>query len=231
MTLAARHVAPAVVLVALAAAAFVLDAHRYLTLDTLRDHRQTLEAFVAENRVLAALAYAAIYTVVVALSVPGAAVMTVAGGFLFGAVVGGLLAVAAATLGATLVFLAAKTAVGEPLRRRAGPALRRLEEGFRDNAFSYLLFLRLVPAFPFWVVNLAPSLLGVRLAVFVAATAIGIIPGTFIFAAIGAGLGEVFEAGRDIQLGAMLSPTLILALCGLGLIALSPVAIRWWRGR
>lgn len=226
-----KRAAPLVLLAVLAATVFSLDLHRYLTLDALRDNRQALQAAVADNFALSVLAYMVGYAVAVAVSLPGATILTLAGGFLFGAVLGGTLAVTAATLGAVLVFLAAKTVVGDSLRRRAGPFLRRMEDGFRTNAFSYLLFLRLVPAFPFWAVNLVSALAGVGLPVFAIATFIGIIPGTFVFAAFGAGLGDLFAAGGDIRLSDVLSPTMILAFAGLGLLALLPVAIRKWRSR
>ncbi len=226
-----KRVAPLVLVAALVIVAFAFDLHRYLTLDALRDNRQALQSFVTGNRALAALTFAAAYIVVVALSLPGGTIMTVAGGFLFGGLIGGGIAIVAATLGASLVFLIARTAVGDALRKRAGPFMHSLDDGFRANAFSYLLFLRLVPAFPFWVVNLVPALVGVPLTVFAAATAIGIVPGTFIFAFFGAGLGEFFDAGDEISLANVLSPTLIAAFVGLALLALLPVAIRRWRNR
>ena len=135
-----------------------------------------IDAFVTEHRVLAVLAYIALYIAAVALSVPGAVFLTVTGGFLFGLAVGASAAVIGATIGATLIFLVARTALGEPLLRRAGPRAAQARQGFRADAFSYLLFLRLVPVFPFCLVNLVPAFAGVRLAPFVAATALGIIP-------------------------------------------------------
>lgn len=222
---------PLAALVAVTAAAFLSGLDRYLSLDALRDNRQVLQDFVAGHRAGAALAFVSAYAAVVALSLPGATIMTLAGGFLFGWAMGGTLAVLAATMGAALVFLIARSTVGEALRNRAGPFLRRMENGFRTNAVHYLLFLRLVPAFPFWAVNLAPALLGMPLAPFVAATAIGVIPGTLVFAAFGAGLGDLFAAGTEIRLAEVLSPTLLAALVGLGLLALLPVAVRKWRER
>src|SRR5262249_807577 len=149
-------------------------------------NRAALTAFVVANYALAALTYMAIYALVIALSVPGGALMTVAGGFLFGQLWGTALVVVAATVGATVVFLIARYALGAPLRRKAGPFLQRMEAGFQANALSYLLVLRLVPAFPFWAVNLAPALLGVPLSTYIVGTALGIIPGTFVFASFGA---------------------------------------------
>lgn len=226
-----RRFVPLAVMLALGFAAIYFDLHRSLTLDALRENRHALQNFVNENRVLSAAAFAAGYALVVALSFPGATILSVTGGFLFGVIVGGALIVLAATIGAILVFLVARSVIGDALRRRAGPFLRRMEDGFRTNAFSYLLFLRLVPAFPFWVVNLVPPLLGVRLSVFGAATAIGIIPGTFVFAAFGSGLGNIFDAGGEIQPADILSPTLLAAFTGLGLLALLPIAFRKLWGR
>jgi len=157
--------------------------------------------------------------------------MTLAGGFLFGVLVGATLTVIGATLGATLLFLVARSAVGDSLRERAGPFLARMAEGFSKNAFSYLLFLRLVPAFPFWAVNLAAALLGMRLAPFVVATGLGIIPATVVYSAFGAGLGQVFDTGGEVNLKSVFSPTLIAALVGLGLLSLVPVLLRWLRER
>lgn len=182
--------------------------------------------FVEKHWFIASLGFVILYTVVVALSLPGASIMTLAGGFLFGVATGSLLTVIGATLGATALFLIARTALGDVLRRRAGPLLARMADGFGKNAFSYLLFLRLVPVFPFWAVNLVPALLGMRLVPFVVATGLGIIPGTIVFAAFGAGLGSVFDAGSELNLKDALSPTLIAALIGLGVLALVPVVVK-----
>ncbi len=224
-----KRVIPIVVLVALIGAAFALHLDRYLSLDVLRQNRAHLTAFVAEHGLAAGLGYVIAYAGVVALSLPGAAIMTLAGGFLFGVVVGATLTVIGATLGATLLFLIARSAVGDALRERAGPFVARMAEGFSRNAFNYLLFLRLVPVFPFWAVNLAPALLGMRLAQFVVATALGIIPGTIVYSAFGAGLGQIFDTGGDVDLKSVFSPTLIAALVGLGLLSLVPVLVRWRR--
>ena len=191
---------------------FSLGLHRYLSFGVLRDNRADLVAWVAAMGPLAVLAFIGAYVAVVTLSLPGGAVMTMAGGFLFGAVWGSLWVVIEATIGASLLVLAARTSLGEPLRARAGPSLARMAEGFRANAFSYLLFLRLVPAFPFFLVNLAPAFLGVPLGTYVLATFIGIMPATFVFASVGAGLGSVFDAGGDFTPAGILTPQVLLAL-------------------
>jgi uncharacterized membrane protein YdjX (TVP38/TMEM64 family) len=227
----ARRLLPLVVLLAALAAVLALDLHSYLSLEALREHRVALRVFVEDNRLLAVLGFMALYAVAIALSVPGGAVLTVAGGFLFGALLSTVYVVFAATLGATAIFLAARTALGDSLRRRAGPWLSRMESGFRENAFSYLLVLRLIPVFPFFVVNLVPAFLGVGLRTYVAATFLGIIPGSYVYALVGAGLGSVFEQGGEITLGGVFTPEVIGALVGLSLLSLLPVAYKRWRRR
>lgn len=208
---------------------FALGLHRYVTLDMLRDNRQALTQWVEANRLWAIVVYMGLYALMVAFSLPGALVATLTGGFLFGAVLGGAATVVAATAGATVLFIAAKSALGDLLRAKAGSAVARMEEGFRANAFSYLLFLRLVPAFPFWLVNLAPAFLGVRLSTFVGATFIGIVPGTFVFASLGAGLGAVFERGEEPNLGLIFEPRVILPILALALLSLVPALYRRFR--
>jgi uncharacterized membrane protein YdjX (TVP38/TMEM64 family) len=213
------------------AAAILSGLHRHLGWEALRDARFALLDLVAAHPVAAPAAYVLAYVCVTAFSLPGAAAMTLAGGFLFGTLAGGGLAVVGATIGATAVFAAARTALGDRLRLRAGGMLARIEEGFRRDAASYLLFLRLVPAFPFFVVNIAAALLGARPAIFVATTLVGIVPGTLVFASIGAGLGSVFDAGARPDLSVALSWPVLGPLLGLGLLALLPVAWRRIAGR
>lgn len=210
---------------------FASGANRYINFETLRAHQDGLKSWVDAHAVLAGLAYTAIYAAVVACSLPGGALMTIIGGFLFGIVIGGFLVVFGATLGATMLFLAAKTAFGDLLRQRAGPALQRMEAGFRDDAFSYLLVLRLVPVFPFFLVNLVPAFLGVSLRVYVVATLIGIIPGSFVFASVGNGLGTLIEAGASPDLGIVFKPAILGPLIGLSVLAMIPVGYKKYRAR
>jgi uncharacterized membrane protein YdjX (TVP38/TMEM64 family) len=226
-----RRLVPVAALALLIAGFFALDLDRYLTFEALRENRAALKAFVAANGVAAALLFMAIYAAAVALSLPGGAIMTLAGGFLFGTVLGTAAVVIAATLGATALFVIARTAFGDVLRAKAGPFIRKMEAGFQDNALSYLLALRLVLAFPFWVVNLVPALLGVRLSTFVLATAVGIVPGTFVFATFGAGLGTIFDAGGEVSLGRILTPEIVAGLIGLAVLALIPVALKKLKAR
>ncbi|PZW43042.1 putative membrane protein YdjX (TVP38/TMEM64 family) [Humitalea rosea] len=194
-----------------------------LSLETLRTHRAWLSGLVAEHRLVAALLYTLVYVVVVALSIPGAVILTLAGGFLFGALLGTLLAVVGATIGAVLVFLLARAVFGPDALDRFGPRAAGLAEGIRRNAWSYLLVLRLVPLFPFFLVNLVPPFVGVRLPVYALTTCLGILPGTAVFSLSGAGLGSVLDAGGSLDLGSILTPQIIGAL--LGLAALSLLAI------
>ncbi|MCB1387662.1 MAG: TVP38/TMEM64 family protein [Rhodobacteraceae bacterium] len=228
-----RRFLPLVVVVALMAIVFATGLHRYLSLTALAENREDLGAFVSQNAVLSVLAFACVYIVVVVLSVPGATILTVAGGLLFGGFWGGLIAVIAATVGATGVFFVARTAAGGALSRKAGPWLDRLAGGFREDAFSYLLFLRLVPVFPFWLVNLAPALLGVRPATYILATLIGIVPGTFTYSIVGAGLDSIIAAERaacagvepcdfELSLSVLVTPQTVAAFVALGLLALLP---------
>ena len=202
---------------------FVLDLGRFLSFDLLKEHRHLLLNQVAEHALLAAITYVALYIIVVTFSLPGGAVMTVSGGFLFGTLPATIYTVVAATIGATLLFLIARTSLGEALKAKAGPWLDRMQDGFNENAMSYLLVLRLIPLFPFWLVNLAPAFLGVQLRTYVIATLFGIVPGTFVFSLVGAGLGSVFDAGESFTLRGVLTAEIIGALVGLALLSLTPV--------
>lgn len=222
---------PLAVVIAAVAGAYALGLHKVLTIEALRDNRAVLTEYVAAHAVTASLAYVAAYIAVSALSLPAGAVLTMAGGLLFGVPWGPALAVAGATMGATVLFVVARSAFGDALRAKAGPFVAAMADGFAKDSFNYLLFLRLVPAFPFAAVNLAAALLGMGLRPFVIATGLGIIPGTVIFSLFGSGLGAVFDRGDDVSLRAVLNPTLIAALVGMGLLSLLPVAIRRWRER
>ena len=232
MHVSVKRLLPLGVLLLGAAAILVLDLDRYLTFEALRENRVVLLDFVAERRLVALLAYVAIYVTVVAMSLPGAAMMTIAGGFLFGVVQSSICVVIGATMGATILFLIAKTALGDPLRAKAGPWLKTLEEGFQKNALNYLLFLRLVPIFPFFVVNLVPAFLGVRLGTYVIATGLGIIPAVVVFSLVGAGLGSIFDSGEQFTPGSVLTPQVIAGLFGLAALALIPLLYkRVWNRR
>jgi len=241
----AKKFAPLVIIVLLFATFFYFGLDDYLTFRALSDNRDLLLEFVADHFLLAALLYMLAYIVAVACSFPGGLLMTVTGGFLFGWIAGGLMTVVAATIGATILFLVAATSLGEPLRKKAGPWLKKLEGGFAENALSYLLFLRLVPAFPFWLVNIAPAFLGVRLGTYIIGTFIGIIPGTFVFAFLGVGLDSIIveqqekynacvAAGNadcvlDFQISSLITTEIILSFVALGVVSLLPIVIKKFR--
>ncbi|WP_210209225.1 TVP38/TMEM64 family protein [Dichotomicrobium thermohalophilum] len=240
-----RRLMPLILLAAAAGLILSQGWHNLISFQQLALNQQALQAWINENLVAALAVYAAIYVVVIALSLPGGAVLTVAGGLLFGWLLGGVVTVLAATLGATAIFLIARSSVGEPLAARAGPWLNKFRAGFQENALSYLLFLRLVPVFPFWVVNLAPALLGVSLRTYVITTALGIIPGTFAFAFAGAGLDSVLAAQREafqscqvardagdppcsfrFDPGTLITTELLIAFAALGIVALIPAIVK-----
>lgn len=198
----------------------------HLSLETLAAHREALGAFVEANLVMAALAYVAVYVAAVAFSFPGAVFITLAGGFLFGAAGGTALTVVGATIGATLVFLFARRVFGADALDRMGPTARSLGEGIRRNAASYLLVLRLVPLFPFFLVNLVPAFVGVRPSTYVATTALGILPGTAVFSLAGAGLGEVLAMGGGFDVRSVLTPGILGALLGLAALSLAAIPLK-----
>jgi len=242
-----RRFAPMVLIVLAMVAVFATGAHRQVSLETLVQHRMAIDAFIDAHGIEAVAAYMAIYIVLIALSIPVSLFLTISGGILFGIVIGGIATVISATVGATIVFLVAKSACGENLVRRAGPLACKLADGFKADAFNYLLFLRLVPAFPFFLVIPVPALVGGRLRTFVAATLIGIVPGVFAFTFLGSGLDSVIAvqegiyraclaAGRtDCQvhfnLGMIATPRLLASLATLGVIALIPIVVKRLRAR
>lgn len=226
-----QRLLPVGVLVAAIALVLAMGWHKHLSYETLRENREVLLAWVGRHGLLAAVTYVGLYALVAALSLPVAVYLTLAGGFLFGALPATIYTVIGATIGACAIFMIASTAIGDSLRKRAGPMMRRMEDGFRKNAFNYMLILRLVPIVPFWAANLVPALLGVRFGVFALATMIGIIPGTAIFCLTGAGLGKVLETQEHFSVRSVLSPELIAGLVGLAVLAVLPVAYKAWRRR
>lgn len=234
---------PLAVLVAGIVAVYVSGSHKYLSLSAVAENRDALLEFVANHYVSAILAYALAYIMTVAFSLPGAALLTILGAFLFGWFIGGLVTVIAATLGATAIFLIAQSSVGDSLTRKAGPWVKSFSEGFARDAFNYLLFLRLVPVFPFWLVNIAPALFNVPLSTYVWATFIGIIPGTFAFSIVGSGLDSIIAAQQasydncvaekgagactfSLDAGALVTPQLLAGFAALGFVSLIPIIVK-----
>lgn len=216
------------------AAVFASGAARHLSLDELQHRRAGLHALVQAHPIGAALGYMGLYLAVVALSLPGALIMTLSGGFLFGPIWGTAAAVIGASAGAIVMFLVARTTAGDALRRRAersGGVLGNLERGIRENAFSALLIARLIPALPFWLVNIAAGLVKMPLRTYALGTVIGILPSTFIYASVGAGLDRVFEQGGKANLHMIFEPRVLLPLLGLAALSTLPVLWKLWSAR
>jgi len=243
-----RRWMPLAVLLAALVSAYAAGLHEYLTLTTIADNRDQLIGFVKDNFAISVLLFLLAYAAAVALSLPGASLLTILGGFLFGWLLGGSVTVIAATLGAVIIFLAARTSLGDSLAARAGPWMSRFREGFQRDAFNYMLFLRLVPVFPFWLVNIAPALAGVSLGTYALTTLIGIIPGTFAFSVLGSGLDSIIEAQKatfdacvaekgaanctfSLDVGALITPELLSAFAALGFVALIPVIFKKLKAR
>ncbi len=218
-----KRLIPLLVLALILLLFFVFDLGRFLGFDALAEHKVWLSAWVDAHTVLAPLLYILLYIAVVAFSLPGGLMMTISGGLLFGAIFGALYAVIGATIGATALFLIAKSSLGDFLLAKAGGAIKKMQAGFTDNALNYMFVLRLVPLFPFFLVNLAPAFLGVPLRTYVMATFFGIMPATFVFALAGSGLGSVLEQGGDVSLTGVMTPQIMAAFGGLALLALVPV--------
>jgi uncharacterized membrane protein YdjX (TVP38/TMEM64 family) len=238
---------PLAVILAAVAAVFATGLHRSLNFETFVDYQVRLRELV-EARWLQMLGlYVLVYVTAVTLSLPASAFLTAIGGYLFGWAIGGTVASMSATLGATSIFLIAKTSVGQSLLRRAGSRIQSFAEGFKNNAFSYLLFLRLMPVVPFWLTNLAAAFFGLRLKTFVLATQIGMIPASFAFAFAGSGLDDVIAAQQrarteclsrgggdcalELSAKSLMTPRLMIALAILGILALAPILVRLWQGR
>ncbi len=204
---------------------FAFGGQKYLNLETLKANRDALIQYAEQHYALALLIGFLIYTVSTALSLPGGLILSLAVGLVFGRWAGTVLIVFAATLGATLVFLAARYLFADMARKKIGGLAKKINEGFTQDAFNYLLFLRLVPLFPFWLVNLAPAFTNVSLKTYITATAIGILPGTFVFANLGQNLGRI-SSTKDL-----LTPPIIGAFVLLGVFALIPVLYKKFKAK
>ena len=202
---------------------FWLGLDRYLSFQALKDHKDLLSQWRDENYFMAALLFVGAYGVLRGISVPVGLWMTLAGGFMFGTVVGGFLSLLGASLGALAIFLVARYTLAEVLKEKCGTAISKMEAGFKENQLSYMLVLRLVPLFPFWLVNLVPAFLGVSLRIYVIGTLFGMVPGALVYASVGNGLYTVFESGSQPDLGVILSPNIFLPIMGLAALALIPV--------
>ncbi len=203
--------------------AFVyFDLGQYLSLDALKANRDLLLNYTESNYTLAVAVFVLVYILQTTFSLPGGAILTLTGGFLFGSLMGTIFVNIGATLGATLAFLAARYLLRDWVENKFGDRLGPIQAGFAQNAFSYLMTLRLIPAFPFFLVNLVSGLTRVNLGTYMLATSLGIIPGSFVFAFAGRQLGSINS------LSEIASPSVLLAFSLLGLLALMPIAYRKW---
>lgn len=210
----------------LVASVGALTLRDYLSFETLRENRDALMAYRDENFIGLAVAFVSFYVLIVAFSLPGAAVTSVTGGFLFGLAFGTVFNVAAATIGASAIFIAARWGLGEVLTRKLEASegtIKRLKDGLRENEISVLLLIRLVPAVPFFVANLLPALVGIKFSKFLWTTAVGIIPGGLVFTWIGVGVGEVFDRGETPDFSLLWEPQIIGPLLGLCALAALPM--------
>jgi len=218
-----RRWTPLILLIVLLVLFFSFRLDRFLSFASLRDHRDFLLTWTEKHYALASFIFFASYTLAVVISIPGALFLTLAGGFLFGIIWGTVLVVISATLGATLLFFAVRMAIGDLLAKRASRWSEGMRMGFQNNAFSYLMTLRLIPLFPFWVVNIVPGLLDVSPKIYITATFIGIIPGSLVYVMVGNGLSKVFAQNQTPDLGIIFSPHVLFPLLALVALCLIPV--------
>jgi len=214
---------PLVLLLIVVIAAFASGVTRYLNLEALQANEMALRGFVGDNIVLALLTFVLVYALATAVSLPGAVILTLAGGYLFGTWVGGTATVVGATVGSIVVFYIVRTSLGEALRAKAetsGGTLKKVIDGVKEGAFGYILTLRLIPLAPFWLVNVAAALADTPLRAYALATFIGIMPATFIYSGIGAGIGAIIARGETPDLGVIFEPKVLLPLVALGLLSL-----------
>lgn len=206
----------------------------YLSFEALRDNREVLIAYRDAHYGLTVLVFMAIYVIIAGFSLPGASIATLTGGFLFGTFPGVLFNVGAATLGATVVFLAARWGLGDRLAARMDSSegrIKAIKDGIDENQWSMLFIIRLVPVVPFFVANLIPALVGVALWRYVVSTFVGIIPGGLVYTSVGAGLGEVFARGETPNLGIIFEPHILLPILGLAALSCVPMVLKRLRGK
>ncbi|MEZ5893433.1 MAG: TVP38/TMEM64 family protein [Parvularculaceae bacterium] len=221
---------PILVILAALGLFFALGLQRYFSIDALRDNREALKAWVDASPMRALAIFILVYAGAVAISFPGASILTVFGGFMFGLTVGTPAIVIAATLGASVIFLASKGAIGGALKTKVSGFLSHMEAGFRENELSYMFVLRLAPVFPFWAVNIAAGALGVSLRNFLVGTFFGIVPGTFVYASIGNAAGAAFDAGENVSLsGILFKPETLTPIIGLIALSILPIALKKFR--
>jgi uncharacterized membrane protein YdjX (TVP38/TMEM64 family) len=201
---------------------FYFDLQRYLNFTTIKQHREIWMNWTDQHYLSAVAIFMLIYITAISVSFPGAVFLTLIGGFLFGPWLGTIYVVTSATIGASLVFFAVKIALEPWMKKRTGKWIEKMRAGFQKGAVQYLLILRLMPIFPFWVVNIVPALLGIRASIFIFTTFFGIIPGSFIYTLLGSGLGDIFDKNETPNLHIIYEPRIIIPLFILVLLSFSP---------
>lgn len=217
---------PLAVIILLVIVVYATGVTHYLTFESLKKYYMSIQSYAEQHAVLTPFLFILIYIALTALSIPGAVFLSLLGGFIFSQPFSTLYVVFSATIGAALLFLAARFALRDFFKKKAGPTLKKMEKGFKENAVSYLLFLRFVPIFPFWLVNLAPAFFQVSLATFIWTTFVGIIPGSFVFTEAGSGIAEIFEKNESFSVSALFNTKVKIALIGLGIISLIPIVYK-----
>ncbi|MEZ5811773.1 MAG: TVP38/TMEM64 family protein [Rhizobiaceae bacterium] len=225
---------PIAVIIAGLGFGYAMGWDRYLSFDYLVESRDMLKSMVAAHYLPAVFGFAAVYALATAFSFPAASLLTIFAGFLFGWIVGGAASIVGATVGATAIFIAARTAFGDFLKQKVGGKVARLARGFEKDAFSYLFVLRLAPIFPFFVINIAPALFNVPLRTYILATFLGIIPGGLAYAYLGEGLDSVIvaaaAAGRDVTIRDVVTTEIVIAFAALAIVAAIPTVVKKLRG-
>lgn len=223
-----------IIVVAFAALLGAIFLRDYLSFSALQENREALIAFRDSNYMLAVLLFMAIYVAIVAFSLPGASIATLAGGFLFATFPGALYNVVAATIGALAIFTAARVGFGDKLAAKmetGSGIVKKIKDGIDENQWSVLFLIRLVPAVPFFLANLVPALVDVPYRRFIISTFLGIIPGSVVFTSVGAGLGEVFARGETPNLGVIFEPHILFPILGLCALAALPIVLKALRGK
>jgi uncharacterized membrane protein YdjX (TVP38/TMEM64 family) len=217
---------PIIIIFIVVIVAFALGWNNYFTLEALNKEHVFLKGYVAEHPFLATIWFILIYIALTSVALPVDTFLVMLGGYLFPEPYSLIYVTISATIGATFLFLAAKTAFEDLFFRWASPFLKKMEKGFKENAVSYILFLRLIPLFPFWLTNIAPAFFGVPLSTYFWTTFVGVIPFAFVFTQVGAGISAILDTHQDLSLATLLNSNMRIALIGLGVLALLPIVLK-----
>ena len=231
MTALLRRYGLLVLIAALLIAALASGAADHLSLAELERRRQDLDALIARRPASSLAVFFAVYLAAACCALPGVIYLTIGGGLLFGPWLGGGTALVAATLGSIVVFLACRTAFGDLIRQRAGPRMRQVEAMILGDAFSHILTLRLIPGIPMALINIAAGLVGMPLRTFAAASFLGMLPASLIFAGLGASIGAVLAQGEHLSPDLLLQPRIVLPMAGLAVLSTAPYGWKVWTRR